>query len=122
MKPGTGLRFADVLVIETSELAGQPPRVEALSFKSRNLSGMKEQALTAQMTADAKEALQKYGETLDIRRDSLKPLLRKGSEVSVQRVHLIYEGGTLKPKDTRELKAAVNRARIEVPGVEVFFQ
>ena len=36
-KPGSGLRFADVLVIEEGELGGRPPRVETFSFKSRNL-------------------------------------------------------------------------------------
>ncbi|WP_395857845.1 hypothetical protein [Cystobacter fuscus] len=122
MKPGTGLRFADVLVIETAELAGRPPRVETLSFKSRNLSGMNEQALTAQMTADAEEALRKYGGTLDIRRDSLQPILRGGSEVTVPRVRLIYEGGELKPKDVKELKRAVDATEDAVPEVEVFFQ
>ncbi|WNG21954.1 hypothetical protein F0U63_11650 [Cystobacter fuscus] len=122
MKPGTGLRFADVLVIETAELAGRPPRVETLSFKSRNLSGMNEQALTAQMTADAEEALRKYGGTLDIRRDSLQPILRGGSEVTVPRVRLIYEGGELKPKDVKELKRAVDVTEDAVPEVEVFFQ
>ncbi|HYO54333.1 hypothetical protein [Archangium sp.] len=118
----SGLRYADVLIIEEGELAGGPPRVETWSFKSRNLSGLKGPALVAQMIEDAMEALQKYGETLDIRRDSLQPLLRGDSKVPVQRVHLVYEGGTLKPADVRELKAAVNRARSEVPGVEVLFQ
>jgi hypothetical protein len=121
-KPGTGLRFADVLVIETGELAGRPRRVETLSFKSRDLATLGQEALTAQMIADAREALRKYGETLDVRRDSLQPLLRGGSKVMVQRVHLVYEGGTLKPTDARELMAAVNRVRSEVPGVEVLFQ
>jgi hypothetical protein len=121
-KPGTGLRFADVLVIETGEFAGSPPRVETFSFKSRNLSELKGPALEAQMIADAQEALRKYGETLDVRRDSLQPLLREGSDVSVQRVRLIYEGGTLMPTDVDVLKVAVNETRRAVPGVVVLFQ
>jgi hypothetical protein len=121
-KPSTGLRFADVLVIEEGELAGRPPRVETLSFKSRDLSGLKYVTLEAQMIEDAREALWKYGETLDIRRDSLKPLLRQGSEMPVTRVRLIYEGGTLKPLNAAELDAAVNRAQEKVPGVEVWVQ
>ncbi|HYO59832.1 hypothetical protein [Archangium sp.] len=121
-KPGTGLRFADVLIIEEGELAGRSPRVEMLSFKSRNLSGLKYEALEAQMIADAREALQKYGETLDIRRDSLQPLLREGSEVPVQRVRLVYEGGTLKPKNVDDLKAAVDETERKVRGVEISFQ
>jgi hypothetical protein len=77
-KPGTGLRFADVLVIEMGGPAGQPRRIETFSFKSRNLSGLSGPALEAQMLTDAREALRKYGETLDIRRDSLQPLLHEG--------------------------------------------
>ncbi|WP_395843900.1 hypothetical protein [Cystobacter fuscus] len=121
-KPGIGLRYADVLIIEEGELAGRPRRVETLSFKSRNFSGLRQEALTAQMIADAKEALRKYGETLDIRRDSLQPLLREGGEVPVQRVRLIYEGGDLRPNEADVLNAAVESTRAIVPGVEVSFQ
>ncbi|ATB29802.1 hypothetical protein [Melittangium boletus] len=121
-KPGSGLRFADVLIIEESELAGRPPRVETLSFKSRDLSVLEGDALKAQMIEDAREALRKYGGTLDIRRDSLQSLLREGSEAPVQRVRLVYEGGALKPMDVEDWKAAVNATKAEVPGVEVLFQ
>jgi hypothetical protein len=121
-KPGTGLRFADVLVIEEGALAGGPPRVETLSFKSRNLSVLGRDALAAQLTEDAREALRKYGETLDIRRTSLQPLLREGGEVPVPRVRLIYEGGDLAPTNAADLDAAVKETRKEVPGVEVSFQ
>ncbi|WNG23412.1 hypothetical protein F0U62_04720 [Cystobacter fuscus] len=121
-KPGTGLRYADVLIIEEGELAGRPRRVETLSLKSRNLSGLEPDALAAQMIADAKEALRKYGETLDIRRDSLQPLLREGREVPVLRVRLIYEGGDLMPTRKNYLDAAVKKTREDVPGVEVSFQ
>jgi hypothetical protein len=115
-KPEAGLRFADVLVIEQKPLPGQPPRVETFSFKSRDLSRLGDTALKAQMMADVKEALGYYGKTLDIRRPGLE--LR----VEVQRVRLIYEGGELKPQDSRLLKAAVEDARRRVPGVEVLFQ
>ena len=37
-KPGPGLRYADVLVIEEGGTGGQPRRVETFSFKSRDLS------------------------------------------------------------------------------------
>jgi hypothetical protein len=121
-KPGTGLRFADVLVIETGELAGRPPRVETFSFKSRDLSELGEQALQPQLTADAREALRYYGQTLDVRRDALQPLLREGSEVPVQRVRLIYEGGDLMPTNAGMLQSAVNETLRVVPGVEVLFQ
>jgi hypothetical protein len=121
-KEKSGLRFADVLIIEEGELFGQPPRVETLSFKSRDLSRLNREALTAQLLEDAREALRNYGETLDIRRESLQPLLRQGSEVPVQRVRLIYEGGALKPKRAIDLKSAISNAKSKVPGVEVFFQ
>jgi hypothetical protein len=121
-KPGRGLRYADVLVIEEGGLTGQPPRVETFSFKSRDLALLDEISLKAQMIADAREALEKYGETLDIRRGSLQPLLRQSSVVAVQRVRLVYEGGPLKPGKAEDLKAAVSETRSEVPGVQVLFQ
>ncbi|MGZ3460398.1 MAG: hypothetical protein ACXU86_18070 [Archangium sp.] len=97
--------------------------METFSFKSRDLSGLKEgKALEAQMIADASEALGYYGERLDIRRSSLKPLLREASEVPVQRVRLIYEGGALKPKRIDDLNAAMREAEKKVKGVEVLFQ
>jgi len=121
-KPGPGLRYADVLVIEEGELGGRPRRVETFSFKSRNLSGMGESALRAQMIEDASEALRHYGETLDIRRNSLQRLFGTAGDVEVSKVRLIYEGGALKPKDVRLLEGAVNETKKAVPGVEVLFQ
>ncbi len=124
-KPESGLRYADVLIIEAGELAGRPRRVETLSFKSRDLSGLRPKELEAQMKADAREALRKYGETLDIRRESLHVLLREGREVTVSRVRLVYDGGKggeLKPSDVRVLDNAVREAENVAPGVEVSFQ
>ena len=115
-KPESGLRYADVLVIEEGALAGGPPRVETFSFKSRNFSGLEDDALMAQMVEDAREALRKYGGTLDIRRDSLQPLLRGGSEVPVQRVRLVYEGGELKPTKAKDLKTAMDETRTQGSG------
>jgi hypothetical protein len=122
-KPESGLRFADVLVIEHQPPHhGQAPRVETFSFKSRDLSLLAEKALKAQLKADASEALAHYGETLDIRRPSLKPLLHESSEVPIPRVSLVYEGGDLAPKTIREWEAAVAAAQDAVPGVEVLLQ
>jgi hypothetical protein len=115
-KPETGLRFADVLVIEQKPPAAQPPRVETFSFKSRDFSGMELEAMEARMKADAREALAYYGETLDIVRPGLK--LR----VKVQRVRLIYEGGALKHKEVDVLEQAVTTTQQQIPGVEVLFQ
>jgi hypothetical protein len=121
-KSGPGLRYADVLVIEEGELGGRPRRVETFSFNSRDLSGLKYEALEARMIEDAREALQKYGERLDIRRDSLQRLLPEVSEVPVPRVRLIYEGGDLMPDDVNVFRRAVNETRKMVPGVEVLVQ
>jgi hypothetical protein len=121
-KPESGLRYADVLIIEEGGPAAVPPRVETFSFKSRDLSLLKGGELIAQMVEDASEALRKYGGTLDIRRDSLQRLLQRGSEVSVQRVRLVYEGGKLKHHEPAKLKAAMREAESMVPGVEVMFQ
>jgi hypothetical protein len=121
-KPESGLRYADVLVIEEGGLAGVPPRVETFSFKSRDLSALEGKALIGQMVEDAREALQKYGGLLDIRRPSLQSRLHQGSEVSIQRVRLVYEGNELKPNSAKDLKAAVDAAMSKVPGVEVLLQ
>ncbi|OJH36314.1 hypothetical protein BON30_34770 [Cystobacter ferrugineus] len=120
-KHESGLRFADVLVIEEGPSAGRPPRVETLSFKSRDMKGWEDKAMEAQMKADARESLMYYGGSLDIRRPSLQSLLRGGSKVPVQRVRLIYEKGQLDPMKTIELNKAMRRVE-KVSGVEVSSQ
>ncbi|RKH50739.1 hypothetical protein D7V93_30125, partial [Corallococcus llansteffanensis] len=117
----TDLRFADVLVIETEPIAGQPPRVETFSFKSRDLQALKGQGLEVQMHADASAALRYYGETLNIRRRTLQSQ-GDGVQVQVQKIRLIYEGGTVNPVTLNELKAAVGRIQNRVKGVEVSFE
>jgi hypothetical protein len=121
-KPDTGLRYADVLIIEEGGLSRGPPRVETFSFKSRALSQLEGGLLETQMIEDAKEALRKYGGILDIRRDSLRPLLPQGREVPIQRVRLVYEGGALLPTDVDALRRAVDKTKRKVPAVEVLFQ
>jgi hypothetical protein len=71
------------------------------------------------LKADASEALGYYGETLNIRRPALELLDKR---VPVHRVRLIYEGGELKPKDTRVLENSVEAVKEAVKGVEVLFQ
>jgi hypothetical protein len=116
-KPGAaGIRYADVLIIEEFPPSSLPPRVETFSFKSRNLATLELDPLTAQLKADARTALNYYGETLDI----LRPSLRQ--RVQVQRVRLVYEGGALKPKVPNQLRTAVEQARKEIALVEVLFQ
>ncbi|MFP2929015.1 hypothetical protein ACLESO_28210 [Pyxidicoccus sp. 3LG] len=109
------IRFADVLALEGRPPAGQPPRVETFSFKSRDFKLLDPQEVQAQMKADASSALRYYGETLNIRRPGME------MEARVQRVRLVYEGA-LKPKDARAARDAVDATNDSVKGVEVLFQ
>ncbi|HZI12198.1 MAG TPA: hypothetical protein VE153_17575 [Myxococcus sp.] len=120
-KPKTGLRYTDVLVIEERPPAGQPPRVETFSFKSRDLRRLDDDLLEAQLMTDASEALSYYGQMLNIRRRTLNP---EGSQVQVrvQRVRLVYEGGALGPKKRETWEEAMNGVQKNVPGVEVLLQ
>jgi hypothetical protein len=116
-KPGiTGIRYADVLVIEELPVAGRSPRVETFSFKSRNLTPLKPDSLREQIVADARAALDYYGGTLDILRRSLK------RRVQVQGVRVVYEGGGLKPSNPNDLRGAIDAVRLEIKEVEVLFQ
>ncbi|WP_249347211.1 hypothetical protein [Corallococcus exiguus] len=110
------LRFADVLVVETKPPSGQPPRMETFSFKSRDLHLLSLGELTAQMKADARGAVQYYGETVNIRRPGLEGTVR------IQRVRLVYEGGRLKPAKGSTLKGALESVLSNVAGVEVVIQ
>jgi hypothetical protein len=120
-KPGTGLRFTDVLVIEERPPPGQPPRVETFSFKSRNLSQLGATPLMTQLLEDASEALSYYGQTLTIRRRSLNPA-GGPVQVQVQHVRLIYEGGDLMPGNTEGWNRAVSGVQRKLNGVEVLRQ
>jgi len=111
----SGVRYVDVLVIEEGPLSG-PPRVETFSFKSRDFRFLDAEYLTAQMIADARDALRYYGEKLNIRRPTLR---LRDSQMQVHRVRLIYEGGALKPKRHEILDDALRDAQDEVREVEV---
>ncbi|WP_224363527.1 hypothetical protein [Hyalangium versicolor] len=116
-KPGVpGLRYVDALVIEEQPPAGQAPRVETFSFKSRYLRALEEKSLGAQVTTDARAALDFYGGTVDIRRPALR------QTAVVQRIRLVYEGGILLPEKRNGLDRAVKAAKEEAPGVEVLFR
>jgi len=114
-----GIRFVDVLVIEQRPPPGQPPRVESLSFKSRDLALLKGDALATRMVADARDAQNYYGGIVDIRRSTLGYL---GPNVQIQRLRLVYEGGKFKPNDPVALRAALRDTLSQVDGVEVLFQ
>ncbi|AFE06545.1 hypothetical protein COCOR_05731 [Corallococcus coralloides DSM 2259] len=110
------LRFADALVIETKPPPSQPPRMETFSFKRRNLRQLDQDALAAQMRADARAALRYYGETVNVRRPGLEGPAR------IRKVRLIYEGGSLKPENTAALERNLAVLREALPGVEVQIQ
>ncbi|QAT83444.1 hypothetical protein EJ065_1846 [Corallococcus coralloides] len=110
------LRYADVLVIEERPPAGQSPRVETFSFKSRALSSWGRDELTVQVNTDASNAMKYYGGTLKIVRDGMR------QQASVNRVRLVYEGGELLPKERAMWDGAVNSAMRGVRGVEVLSQ
>jgi hypothetical protein len=120
-KPKTGLRYTDVLVIEERPPPGEPPRVETISFKSRDISQLDPEPLKAQLREDAREALNYYGQTLNIRRRALNP---EGNltQVQVQRIRLVYEGGDLVPRNLETWRKAVGQVRRDVKGVEVFLK
>ncbi len=119
-RPGTpGVRYVDVLVIEEQPLAGQPPRVETFSFKSRNLSLLDERALKNQMVADARVAMRYYGGTFTVRRRIMSVF---DKQVMNQRLRLVYEGDPIKSMDIDIFERASGRAQAEVKGVEVSAQ
>ncbi|MBN1207429.1 MAG: hypothetical protein JXB05_21305 [Myxococcaceae bacterium] len=111
-----GIRYADVLVIEQQPPAGQLPRVESFSFKSRYLAQLEGEDLMATMGGDARAALEYYGGTLDILRPSLQ------QRVQVQHVRLVYQGGILLPERLEGLRGAIKRVQAKVQGVEVLIQ
>jgi hypothetical protein len=116
-KPGVeGRRFADVLVIEQQPPAGQPPRVETFSFKSRNLAPLGREPLKERIEMDARAALDYYGGTVEILRPSLK------RRVQVQRVRLVYEGGPFVPESPKAMQEVVNAIKEDIQGVEVLVQ
>ncbi|WP_181791129.1 hypothetical protein [Myxococcus llanfairpwllgwyngyllgogerychwyrndrobwllllantysiliogogogochensis] len=110
------LRYADVLVIEERPPPGQPPRVEAFSFKSRNLSRLDGEVLEVQVNTDASNAMKYYGGTLKILRDGMR------QQANVKRVRLVYEGQELLPKERVMWDNAVDAAKSAVKGVEVLSQ
>jgi len=113
--PATHVRFADVLVIEERPPPRKAPRVETFSFKSRFLKPLNEDAVTATLLMDAQSALDYYGGMVNIRRPSLK------GSAHVQRVRLVYQGGSLIP-ERRVLDSALKEVEGGVKGVEVVIQ
>ncbi|AGC42870.1 hypothetical protein MYSTI_01530 [Myxococcus stipitatus DSM 14675] len=109
-------RYADVLVIEGQPTPGQPVRVEAFSFKSRDLRFLKSQELEVRVNTDASNAMKYYGGSLRILRDRMR------QQADVQRVRLIYDGQELLPKELKLFSDAARIAEKKIKGVEVEYQ
>jgi hypothetical protein len=103
--PRVSLTYVDQLVVDKASLRpGQTPSVHSFSNKQRDFRSMSEDMIDAQLAADAREALTKYGGTVEVRRPG-HPLF--GRKVTVSRVHLVYDGTEMTPgfKDKLILKA-----------------
>lgn len=87
--------FADQLAVDEATLASKNPRVEAFSTKQRDFTRVSDKELKRQVEADAREALRKYGGSVEVRRPG-HPLFER--RVSVTRVHVVYDEG-LVPQD-----------------------
>jgi hypothetical protein len=84
-----GVRYPDFLAVDEATLKeGSAPRVESVSVKKRDFSRMSAKEVHQQATADALEAMNKYGGSLEVRRSG-HPLF--GQTVPVSQVHLIYD-------------------------------
>jgi hypothetical protein len=83
------LRYSDQVVVDEASLKpGLQPRVDAFSNKSRDFTRMARKEALAQVVADIREVLTKYGGVLEIRRPG-HPLF--GRKVRVSRVYLVYD-------------------------------
>ncbi len=108
-----GLTFVDQLVLDKASLAQKVPRVESYSCKMRSFHGWEENQVAAQVAADVREALLRYGGEVQIRRPT-HPLF--GRTVRVSKVHLVYEA-----KGVGAMAESIRRAA-KKHGVEIHFQ
>jgi hypothetical protein len=111
--PGTpSLTYADQFVVDAATLRpGATPRVHTFSNKSRNFSMMNDEQIQQQATADATEALSKYGNTLEVRRPG-HPLF--GKKTVVTRVHLVYDAQMAVGEPQRFIFNALKSTGVEV--------
>lgn len=112
----TALTYADQFAVDEATLAsGAKVRVETFSNKSRDFTGWSEEAIIKQALADAKEAWVKYGGIVQVRRPG-HPLF--GHDISVSRVHLVYDSATLTPRLKQKIADTLDKQR---PKVEIHF-
>jgi hypothetical protein len=80
--------YADQLVVDEATLESDAPRVETFSTKQRDFTAMSERGFQTQVEADAREALRKYGGTVEVRRQG-HPLFER--RVAVTQIHVVYD-------------------------------
>jgi hypothetical protein len=98
------LTYVDQLVVDEATLSpGQRPSIHSFSNKQRSFKSMSGHEIENQLAADVREALAKYGGTVEVRRPG-HPLF--GRTVNISRVHLVYDGQGMAP----ETRATLNRA------------
>ncbi len=107
----SGLTYVDQLVLDEASLVkGATPRVESYSCKMRSFHGWNEDQIRTQVTADAREALSRYGGEVEVRRPH-HPLF--GRTVPISKVHLVYESrGAIAHQEA--ITQAAARLRVEV--------
>jgi hypothetical protein len=108
------LTYVDQFVVDEASLRpGRTPTVHCFSNKQRSFKSMSTQDIEKQLTADVREALTKYGGTVEVRRPG-HPLF--GRKVEISRVHLVY--------DEQGLSASVKKTLMDEAqqlGVELHF-
>lgn len=117
MKPrGSGKVFyADAALTDQATLKpGTTPRVYTFSIKQRDFMLTSPNEVFNQLRADCREALRKYGGTVEIRRPG-HPLFSR--EVDVSKVYLIYDARLVPERLRADMENIANSL-----GVEVIFQ
>jgi hypothetical protein len=112
---GDAITYVDQFVVDEATLGQDTPRVESFSTKQRDFTRMNEDGIKKHVLADSREALGKYGGTVEVRRPS-HPLFER--QVTVSRVHLVYDEGLL--PNLPNVKQLMESFAVE-SGVELHF-
>jgi hypothetical protein len=106
------LTYVDQLVVDEASLRpGRTPSVHCFSNKQRGFKSLNKKEIERQFDADVREALTKYGGTVEIRRPG-HPLF--GREVNVSRVHLVYDEQGMTSEIKRDLTRRAENLDIEL--------
>jgi hypothetical protein len=107
--------YADAAMTDQATLKpGATPRVYTFSIKQRDFMLTSPDEVFSQLRADCREAVKKYGGTVEIRRPG-HPLFSR--EVDVSKVYLIYDAKMV-PENLRAVMKNIAKGL----GVEVIFQ